>query len=106
MVGPLVGARRICEASPVAERTSVTVVRGWGHAVLGVLVIALGGLVVGDASGRPVLLALGFGCTAAGLLLVLIGAVAVGIQLAGRGKDEAPGAVEAGTRRMRRVARD
>ena len=77
----------------MVERTSVTIVRGWGHGLLGVLVIALGGLVVGQASVRngPLLLAAGFACVAAGLLLVVIGAVTVGMRLAARSREDAPG---------------
>jgi hypothetical protein len=58
--------------------------RGWSHAIGGLLAAALGGIFIAQAGGsdREFFLTVGMGLGAVGLLGIVIGAVAIGIQLA------------------------
>jgi glucose/arabinose dehydrogenase len=65
----------------VSEATST---HGWSYAVGGVIAAFAGGLFVAQAGGsnREMFLSLGFLLGAIGLLGIVIGGVAIGIQLA------------------------
>ncbi len=58
--------------------------RGWGAAVVGLVAAFVGGLFLAQAGGsdRETFLSLGYLFGACGLLGILIGGVAIGIQLA------------------------
>jgi hypothetical protein len=58
--------------------------RGWGAAGVGLVASFIGGLFVAQAGGsdREAFLSVGFALLACGLLGILIGGVAIGIQLA------------------------
>lgn len=64
--------------------SSVSGMPGWFHAVGGVVLAILGGLFLAQAGGsdREMFLSLGFMLVAVGLLGIVIGGVAIGIQLA------------------------
>lgn len=57
---------------------------GWSHAVRGLLAAFIGGLFIAQAGGsdRETFLSIGFLLGAVGLLEIVIGGVAIGIQLA------------------------
>jgi len=66
------------------QLSDASAVSGWGHAVGGVLLTFVGGLFIAQAGGsdRETFLSIGFLLGAVGLLGIVIGGVAVGIQLA------------------------
>ncbi|CAN5214998.1 hypothetical protein BH18ACT9_BH18ACT9_21700 [soil metagenome] len=64
--------------------SDASVSKGWTHAGLGVLMALVGGLLLAQAGGsdRELFLSLGYALGAAGLLGIVIGGVAIGVQLA------------------------
>jgi hypothetical protein len=76
---------RRSDKAPGSPRGDVTgAATGWGPALLGVLLAALGGLFMAQAGGsdRETFQSLGYLLGAGGLLGIVVGGVAIGVRLA------------------------